>query len=807
MPEPEQVVQAPGIAVDMVFTWVDGADPAHLRERRRFEAEYPVTDIRPGTRADRRLDVRYEQVGEITASVQSVIRHLAWVRTIYVITDAQMPPVPQHLLDSGRVRVVAHAQVVPAEYRPTFSSRVVESCLHRIPGLSEVFLYNNDDYMHFSPVPRGAFFDIAADGRVRLVLWAKQTAVQRALYMVSHGLPAAERVGSLHAIGIYHAYAMLRSGRGLAPREILVPRHSTQVIRRSTAERLEAEFGEALDANRRLKFRSVRGFSYATLLYTMEKVWNPDDIVHRALLQDRSRQFRMFDFGRHAPGARVDRLWRRVARSQVQFACLNNVPAAARTRFVDAMAQKGLWVPHDAQDARSREALPQRTTVPAGTRPLATPGPPPRRCLLISPYFPPMSRIGAKRPLHLCRHLPHFGWQPVVLAAPPRDGHVDPTLLDALPPGTVVSRGYEGTGRALARRAFGASPLPFEQELPAEVRGPRDCRLAGYGVEAMSPFDRYAFDMAAAVREAVRLVRQHDLQAIHVIADPWTAMLTASVVHHATGLPLVADLRDPWSLHEGKMARRPGPTRAAIRTLENLVFRRAARVVLNTSAACQAYQAAYADRIPGGKFIHVRNAFDPDLFAPGAREDGPAFRVVYYGRFSRFFTPEPLLAGFRRFVDREAAGPGQARLTLVGGLRSRDRASIGAFGLEAWTDCPGFVAYRESLAVLRAAHVLCLVVPPTCALQIPGKFYDYLAARRPVLALTDSTEIRDLLACTGSGTSASFGDADQVADRLAESYARYRRGESFDLEPALAAPFTAREQARAMAAVLDEVTP
>jgi hypothetical protein len=345
------------IPVDMVFTWVDGHDPAHAEKRRHFESLYPGSDIRPDTRADRNPEARFVDVGEIAFSVQSVVKYLPWVRTIYIVTDSQVPPVSRQLVDSGRVRVVDHTALIPAEYLPTFSSRVIESCLYRIPGLSEIFLYNNDDYMHFSPVPRRTFCAVTPEGRVLLELQVKLTIVQRLLYAFSSLYPMGERAGSLHAIGIYNAYAMLRRRRhGICARDVLIPRHSTQVIRRSTAERLEADFGEALGTLRRQQFRNVRGFSYATLLYTMERVWNPETRVRRALLQDVSHQFRMFDFTGFMVNGHTERLWDKVARSKAQFVCLNNIPGTDHERFLDVMTQKGLQEPPHTQAEGVRRA-------------------------------------------------------------------------------------------------------------------------------------------------------------------------------------------------------------------------------------------------------------------------------------------------------------------------------------------------------------------------------------------------------------------------------------------------------------------
>ena len=698
-----------------------------------------------------------------------------------MVTASQVPPVDRSLLDSGRVKVVDHTDIVPAAYLPTFNSLVVESCLHRIPGVSDIFLYDNDDYFHFAPVSPNAFVDTTDDTRIGLNLHVRHTFVPWALHATEWLSRIGPRAGSLHAIGIYNAYARLRGpAHRMRAGDVLVPRHSTQVIRRSTAERLDAEFAELLDADRRLRFRSVSGHHYGTLLYTMEKHWHPEDRVHRALLQDRSTGFRMFDFRGASGTRRVTRLWQGVLRSHDAFACLNNLPGSAADRFRSVMVHKGLLPGRDEEAS----ALPQRF-------------------LLISPYFPPMSRIGAKRPLHMIRHLPGFGWTPVVLAAAPGGEHVDADLLDAIPGDIVVSRTYESRWRRRAGRRALVTRASFED---SAVRRASWWRLVGLDPDVLSPLDRYTPGIGASVREAVDLVRRHELRAIHVIGDPWTALLVGVLAGRMTGRPLVVDLRDPWALHAAKMARRPALTRAAIRALEGFVLRRASRIVLNTSSGADAYRAAYASRIPPERFTYVRNAFDPAIFSEGGAMPADRFRALYYGRFHRDFTPEPLLEGFRRFVDRTGSAADDARLTFVGGLRPRDRACLRALRLDDHVECAGFVPYRHALHHLRRAHALCLVVPPACALQIPGKFYDYLAARRPILAITDSVEIRALLEQTGSGAVAAYGDAAAVADRLCESFDRFQRGASFDLAPGHAAAFTAHEQARAFARVLDEVT-
>ena len=204
--------------------------------------------------------------------------------------------------------------------------------------------------------------------------------------------------------------------------------------------------------------------------------------------------------------------------------------------------------------------------------------------LLITPYFPPMSVVGAKRPLNLVRHLPRFGWQPVVLAGDPAGENVDLGLADLIPADLPVSYAY-GEGK----QASSESALrPREKER----------RFLGWDAGYITPFDRYLWHNGAALREAAHLIEKHRPSAVVVCADPWSPLLVGVKLAHSPGLPLVVDFRDPWSLQRAKMALRPPPTRWIIRQTEYRVFRTARRIVLNTEECHDAYTAAYRGASP-----------------------------------------------------------------------------------------------------------------------------------------------------------------------------------------------------------------
>lgn len=422
-----------------------------------------------------------------------------------------------------------------------------------------------------------------------------------------------------------------------------------------------------------------------------------------------------------------------------------------------------------------------------------------RTSLLISPYFPPMGVSGAKRALHLARNLPAQGWRPVVLAAQPINERYDPTLDDCVPPDTVVDYGINGVIRpAIKARKEKKGARGGGSKSSSKSSGGLDIFEAlPWDKSFLSPFDRYLIDVPATYRAAARLIKEHRPEVIHVSCDPWAPLIVCRVLQRRFKLPLVVDFRDPWSQHAGKMKLRPPPTRAALRLFEQGLFRDSAKVILNTEACRDQYIEAYAGRIPADRFCAIRNAYDEGLFLPGEPERPKRFRVAYFGRFRKFVEPDALFEGFARFVAAE----GDATLQIIGGLSDEHRAKAEQFGIAEHLEVVPPVPFRESLPVLQAADVLSMVINPASHLQIPGKLYDYLAAGRPILAVSANAEADRILAETQAGLSAPHGDPAAIAAALTRL-----RKETFAPDADAVESYSARAQAARVAAVYAEAT-
>lgn len=142
--------------IDIVYTWVNGSDKHWLKKKSKFSSTNNTDCVRTHPS-------RFECRNEIIYSLKSIERYAPWINKIYIVTDGQIP----QGIDKN-ITIVDHKDIIPREFLPTFNSHVIESHLHKIPGLCEHFVYFNDDVLLTRPIKPEYFF--AGNGNARLFI-------------------------------------------------------------------------------------------------------------------------------------------------------------------------------------------------------------------------------------------------------------------------------------------------------------------------------------------------------------------------------------------------------------------------------------------------------------------------------------------------------------------------------------------------------------------------------------------------------------------------------------------------------------
>ena len=145
--------------LDVIIAWVDGADPLLKQKRERYKAGKPVA-------SDATTATRFASDDEIYYNIASIIKYAPFVRHIYIVTDQQRPAfidefAKQNICSADKIRIVDHKDIFLGyeQFLPTFNTRSIETMIWNIEGLSDYFIYMNDDFFFNQSVTIDDFLD------------------------------------------------------------------------------------------------------------------------------------------------------------------------------------------------------------------------------------------------------------------------------------------------------------------------------------------------------------------------------------------------------------------------------------------------------------------------------------------------------------------------------------------------------------------------------------------------------------------------------------------------------------------------
>lgn len=154
--------------IDLVYLWCDGSDADFVQKKRERLQQCGIS-------ITGNEDCRYIQIDELKYSLRSVSKYMPWIHHIFIITNNQTP---KWLKQHEKVTIVDHSEILPETARPCFNSQALECCLHKIPNLSEHFIYANDDMFAGRELSPSFFFD----QKQRPIVLLKKSRLSNGLY-------------------------------------------------------------------------------------------------------------------------------------------------------------------------------------------------------------------------------------------------------------------------------------------------------------------------------------------------------------------------------------------------------------------------------------------------------------------------------------------------------------------------------------------------------------------------------------------------------------------------------------------------
>ncbi len=411
-----------------------------------------------------------------------------------------------------------------------------------------------------------------------------------------------------------------------------------------------------------------------------------------------------------------------------------------------------------------------------------------KRVLIITYYWPPAGGSGVQRWLKFAKYLPENGWEPVIYTPlNPDNNSMDETLAADILPGTEIIKRkiwepYRVYKLLTGQREIKANTISdssdnksFTKKVSLWVRG-----------SFFIP-DPRCFWIRPSIGLLCKYVKEHPVDAVVSTGPPHSMHLIAKGLSQKTGLPWIADFRDPWTeifyfkhLNLGKRALNKH------KQLEQSVLDGATRVVVVSSKM----QRDFKNRTSTPVEI-ITNGYDPADFENVMPAQEPLtanmerpFVLTHTGIFVDNGNPNNLWDVLKEKAATDMEFASRLRIRLIGKVDESVIRSIEDAGLTDNTVNMGYMSHLETIAWQKSADVLLLPLrkEPEAAAILTGKFFEYIASGREILAFGPvNGDLGRALAETGSGRIVDFEDGEGIRAAIDSLYRLFLNGSNKEL--------------------------
>jgi hypothetical protein len=422
-----------------------------------------------------------------------------------------------------------------------------------------------------------------------------------------------------------------------------------------------------------------------------------------------------------------------------------------------------------------------------------------KKVLIIAYHFPPRPAVASLRPMGLARYFPQFGWEAVILTAA-LPGRPDPNF-------DVIETQYRdclGFGKKLLR-LDSQSPLIAQAKNKLKVRSersPLDFILAAIGGIIAYPDPQKGWRRFA-VEAGKDILRRQDIKAMISSSPPETSHIIAKSLKDEFKIPWVADFRDLWTQNYYYLY---GP-------LRKVIERKLELATISMADALVTVSQPWADDLRSlhrQKPVHsIPNGFDPAEVNTTPGNLTGKFTITYTGNlYPGKQSPEPLFAALRDLITVGSMDASDIEVRFYGPEAGWIDKQAERYGLAGMVRQFGVVPREIVMNKQRESQLLLLLKWNDTKRRgvYTAKIFEYLSARRPVLAVGGFPDVVDrLLDETKAGVSGQT--AEEIKVLLLRLYREYRSTGvvSYSGDEAETGKYSHREMAKKFAAILDSL--
>ena len=400
-----------------------------------------------------------------------------------------------------------------------------------------------------------------------------------------------------------------------------------------------------------------------------------------------------------------------------------------------------------------------------------------KKILIITYYWPPSGGAGVQRWLKFSKYLPEFGYDPVILTVDEKQAsyaQLDYSLLQEINPELRVHRTKTFEPYNLYRKLSNKKEIPYggftnEKKITFFEKLSRFIRGNLFVPDPRRGWNRYA------LKKALKLISTEKIEIVITSGPPHSTHLIGKKLKERTGIRWIADFRDPWTdIYYYKSLYHSGLASRFDQYLEKTVLTNADRIITVSEEVGKLLSRKIPDST--AKIAVIPNGYDDTDFENVATVQNESFTITYTGTISMNYRID-------QFVEAVSLLPGevkdQLKIRFVGNVPDKIINLFNQKNLGAMVEVLGYIPHQQAISQMAGASILLLTIPdsPDNKGIVTGKFFEYLAAQRPILAIGPlGGDVDVMVQKCQAGKLFSYDEAEKMRQFILEIFEQEQNG-------------------------------
>ena len=395
-----------------------------------------------------------------------------------------------------------------------------------------------------------------------------------------------------------------------------------------------------------------------------------------------------------------------------------------------------------------------------------------KKVLIITYYWPPSGGAGVQRWLKFAKYLPEFGWQPVILTVDPQYASYpqrDESLSAEVGPDCLVYKTQSFELYNLYKLISRKKEVPyggFANESKESLFQKVSKFLRG---NFLLPDPRKGWNKYA-LKKAAELIQEFHIETVVTTSPPHSTQLIGLELKKQFNIRWIADLRDPWTdIYYYSQFKHTALARKIDMNYERQVVE-SADLLISVSEDVKRIFSGKSVKPIADKTVVIPNGFDSEDFCVDRFPAEQKKVITYTGTISEAYDVDSLLVALHQLSTEWGK---KLLIRFVGKVPSTIASRFRDTGFE--VELVGYVGHQKSIEYLFRSDLLLLVIPKVANNKgiLTGKFFEYLAAQKPVLAIGPvDGDLAQIIAETGCGEIFDYANSEAMKQFIVQELTR-----------------------------------